>query len=137
KAKNLLARLEKLKDNHLLFLRNLAVAPTNNRAERLARCMKRKLRQSDGFRSEQNLEDYCIFTSYIENLRMESLEAEKREKEESENKSKEESKEENKDENKEENKQENKKEELNVYQHLIGVFKRRHMSEANSVKQPG
>ncbi|MDI9469199.1 MAG: hypothetical protein QM296_03240, partial [Bacillota bacterium] len=88
---------------------------------------------SDGFRSEQNLEDYCIFTSYIENLRMESLEAEKREKEESENKNKEESKEE----SKEENKQENKKKELNVYQHLIGVFKRRHMSEACRVKQPG
>lgn len=69
KAKNLLARLVKYKEAHLLFLHNRAVAPTNNRAERLARCIKRKLRQCDGFRSMKNLDDYCSCLSYIENLR--------------------------------------------------------------------
>jgi len=56
---NLYKRLEKYKDNHLLFLYDVRVPTNNNQSERLLRIIKRKQRQVMTFRSFDSLEHLC------------------------------------------------------------------------------
>lgn len=56
---NLYRRLEKYKDNHLLFLHNREVKPDNNLSERLLRVFKRKQKQVMTFRSYDSLGYFC------------------------------------------------------------------------------
>jgi hypothetical protein len=52
-------KLRKYRDNHLLFLHDIRVSPTNNLAERLLRVFKRKLAQVMTFRSFDGLDYLC------------------------------------------------------------------------------
>lgn len=56
---NLYKRLEKYKDNHLLFLHDTRVPTNNNLSERLARVFKRKQRQVMSFRSFDSMSYFC------------------------------------------------------------------------------
>jgi hypothetical protein len=56
---NLARKLHKYRDNHLLFLHDIRVAPTNNLAERLLRLLKRKQAQVMTFRSFAGLDYLC------------------------------------------------------------------------------
>ena len=62
---NLSQRMSKFAENHLLFLHNILVPTTNNLAERLLRCFKRKQKQAMSFRSDKNIEYLCslLYTS--------------------------------------------------------------------------
>lgn len=62
---NLYKRLEKYKDNHLLFLYDVRVPTNNNLSERLARAFKRKQRQVMSFRSFDSLSYLCNSMSMI------------------------------------------------------------------------
>ncbi len=62
---NLYKRLEKFKDNHLLFLYDARVPTNNNLSERLARAFKRKQRQVMSFRSFDSLGYLCSSMSMI------------------------------------------------------------------------
>jgi hypothetical protein len=56
---NLYKRLEKYKNNHLLFLNDVRVPANNNLSERLARALKRKQRQVMSFRSFNSMGYFC------------------------------------------------------------------------------
>jgi hypothetical protein len=56
---NLYKRLEKFKNNHLLFLHDVRVPTNNNLSERLARVFKRKQRQVMSFRSFDSMNYLC------------------------------------------------------------------------------
>ena len=56
---NLYKRLEKFKNNHLLFLHDARVPTNNNLSERLARAFKRKQRQVMSFRSFDSFDYLC------------------------------------------------------------------------------
>ena len=56
---NLCKRLKEYKDNHLLFLYDKNVEPTNNLSERLLRVFKRKQHQVMTFRSHEGLSFLC------------------------------------------------------------------------------
>ena len=56
---NLFLRMEKYKQNHLLFLHDFRVPATNNETERLLRNYKRKQAQAVTFRSFESIEDLC------------------------------------------------------------------------------
>ncbi len=58
-------RLEKHKDNYLLFIRNYDAPFTNNQAERDLRHCKTKQKVSGCFRSWQGVIDYCIIRSFL------------------------------------------------------------------------
>jgi len=62
---NLYKRLEKFKDNHLLFLHDIRVPTNNNLSERLARAFKRKQRQVMSFRSFDSMSYLCNSMSVI------------------------------------------------------------------------
>jgi hypothetical protein len=62
---NLYKRLEKFKDNHLLFLHDVRVPTNNNLSERLARAFKRKQRQVMAFRSFDSMSYLCNSMSMI------------------------------------------------------------------------
>ena len=66
---NLYKRLVKYKPNHLLFLYNKDVDPTNNLAERLLRIFKRKQQQVMAFRSWDGLDFLCNSLGVIATLR--------------------------------------------------------------------
>jgi hypothetical protein len=66
---NLYRRMEKYKDNHLLFLHDRRVPPTNNLAERLLRVIKRKYAQVMTFRSFDGLDYLCRSMGTIASLR--------------------------------------------------------------------
>ncbi len=66
---NLLRRLDKYKQNHVEFLYDLRVSPTNNLAERLARVFKRKQKQVCTFRSDGGLADHCSCLGHLTSLR--------------------------------------------------------------------
>jgi hypothetical protein len=61
--------MEKYKDNHLLFLHDRRVPPTNNLAERLLRVVKRKLAQVMTFRSFEGLDYLCRSLGMVATLR--------------------------------------------------------------------
>lgn len=56
---NLYKRLERFKDNHLLFLHDVKVPTNNNLSERLARAFKRKQKQAMTFRSFDSIGYLC------------------------------------------------------------------------------
>ena len=58
-------RLEKFKDNYLLFIRNYDAPFTNNQAERDLRHCKTKQKVSGCFRSWQGVSDYCKIRSLL------------------------------------------------------------------------
>lgn len=62
---NLSQRMSKFAENHLLFLHNILVPTTNNLAERLLRCFKRKQKQAMSFRSAKNIECLCDSMSVL------------------------------------------------------------------------
>jgi len=62
----LIKRLDKFKDNHLLFIKDFAVNFTNNTAERGLRQCKRKLATSFLFKNINTMKDYATIISYIE-----------------------------------------------------------------------
>ena len=68
KELNLIKRLDKYKDNHLLFIKDFKVPFTNNTAERGLRQTKRKLAVSFLFKNINTMQDYAKITSYTELL---------------------------------------------------------------------
>ena len=65
---NLFKKMGKYRENHLLFLHDIRVPPTNNLSERLLRIFKRKQRQVMTFRSWDALEDLCASLGMIASL---------------------------------------------------------------------
>jgi len=69
KGKNLLDRLSKYQEGHLLFLNNPNVPFTNNQAERDLRMIKVKEKISGCFASVKGSEIFCRLRSYISTLK--------------------------------------------------------------------
>ena len=63
---NLLERLERFKENHLLFAKDFSVEFTNNTSERGLRQIKRKLAVSFMFNNAVRMKDYASILSYLE-----------------------------------------------------------------------
>lgn len=63
---NLIERLEKFKDNHLMFARDFSVAFTNNTSEKGLRQVKRKIAVSFMFKNANRMKDYARILSYLE-----------------------------------------------------------------------
>lgn len=63
---NLIERLDKFKENHLLFAKNFSVEFTNNTAERGLRQVKRKFAVSFMFKNANRMKDYANILSYLE-----------------------------------------------------------------------
>ena len=66
---NLYLRMEQYRSNHLLFLHDMRVPPTNNEAERLLRIYKRKQRQAVSFRSFDSIDFLCQCMSMLVMMR--------------------------------------------------------------------
>lgn len=66
---NLYLRMEAYMSNHLLFLHDYRVPPTNNEAERLLRCYKRKQVQAMSFRSQESIDYLCQCMSMLVMMR--------------------------------------------------------------------
>lgn len=66
---SLLNRLEKYKNNHLLFIHKKNVDFTNNRSERDLRKFKNKQKMSGGFRNEKGCELFCNIMTVIETFK--------------------------------------------------------------------
>lgn len=69
KGYNLFKRMSEEKEDYVLFLHDISVEPTNNRAERLARQFKRKNHQVMTFRSDRGISKYCDGLSLIQSIR--------------------------------------------------------------------
>lgn len=63
---NLIERLEKFKENHLMFAYDFSVDFTNNTSERGLRQVKRKLAVSFMFKNANRMKDYATIISYLE-----------------------------------------------------------------------
>ena len=63
---SLIKRLDKFKENHLLYAYDFTVAFTNNTSERGLRQVKRKLAVSFNFKNINRMKDYAIILSYLE-----------------------------------------------------------------------
>ena len=63
--RRMVARLEKHKDNYMLFMRNYKAPFTNNQAERDLRHCKTRQKVSGCFRSWQGVLDYCKIRSFL------------------------------------------------------------------------
>lgn len=66
---NLYKRMSTRKEDHVLFLHDLSVDPTNNLAERNGRKFKRKAAQVMGFRSMEGVTYFCDGLSVIQTLK--------------------------------------------------------------------
>ena len=66
---NLFKRMSENKEDYVLFLHDITVDPTNNRAEQLARQYKRKNHQVITFRSTTGNSYYCDGLTQLQNLR--------------------------------------------------------------------
>lgn len=66
---NLFVRMKEYMSNHLLFLHDCRVPPTNNEAERLLRSYKRKQQQAVSFRSFESIEALCQCMSMLVMMR--------------------------------------------------------------------
>lgn len=71
--KALLNRLEKYRENHLLFLRDFSVPFENNISERDLRKCKSRQKMSGGFRKQSGIEMYCAIMSIIETCKKRGL----------------------------------------------------------------
>ena len=65
----LLRRLEKYRDNHLLFLTDFRVSFDDNMSERDLRKCKNRQKMSGGFRTKAGIEMYCRILSVIETIK--------------------------------------------------------------------
>ena len=65
----LLKRLEKYKENHLLFLRDFQVHYSNNMSEKDLRVCKGREKMAGGFRTEGGLRIYCNIMSFIKTIK--------------------------------------------------------------------
>lgn len=63
---NLLERLDKYKENHLMFAKDFKIAFTNNTSERGLRQVKRKIAVSFMFKNANRMKDYATILSYLE-----------------------------------------------------------------------
>lgn len=63
---NLIERLDRFKENHLLFAYDFSVSFTNNTSERGLRQVKRKLAVSFMFKNANRMKDYADIVSYLE-----------------------------------------------------------------------
>ena len=63
---NLIERLDKFKENHLMFANDFSVEFTNNTSERGLRQIKRKLAVSFMFKNANRMKDYANIISYLE-----------------------------------------------------------------------
>ena len=68
----LLTRLERYRDNHLLFMKNFEVAFTNNMSERDLRKCKNRQKVSGGFRNMEGCEMFANILSIIETAKRQS-----------------------------------------------------------------
>lgn len=66
---NLYQRMQRDKEDYLLFLTDMDIAPTNNLAERYARKFKRKAAQMMCFRSQAGVDECCDGLSILESLK--------------------------------------------------------------------
>lgn len=66
---NLFARMDKYKENHLLFLHDPRVPSTNNESERRLRSYKRKQKQAISFRSFESIDYLCQCMSMLVEMR--------------------------------------------------------------------
>jgi hypothetical protein len=67
-------RLKEFKCNHLAFTHDLSIPFDNNRSERDLRCVKKKTKQTGGFRSTQNGEAlYCDYLSITQTARLREI----------------------------------------------------------------
>ena len=71
--KTLLNRLEKYKENHLLFLRDFEVHYSNNMSEKDLRICKNRQKMAGGFRTDDGREMYCRIMSVIETVKRRGL----------------------------------------------------------------
>ena len=69
----LLNRLEKYKENHLLFMYDFRVDWCNNLSERDLRKAKRHTAVTGGFRSDNGIQYYCNSLSVIESMKKEGM----------------------------------------------------------------
>lgn len=65
----LLNRLEKYRENHLLFIKRSEVPFDNNISERDLRKVKNRQKMAGGFRKKQGQEMYCRILSIVETLK--------------------------------------------------------------------
>ena len=65
----LLNRLEKYRENHLLFLKQFEVPFDNNMSERNLRKVKNRQKMAGGFRKEKGQKMYCRIMSIVETLK--------------------------------------------------------------------
>ena len=66
---NLFKKMRNYRDNHLLFLHDIRIPPTNNLSERLLRILKRKQAQAMTFRSPEGLDYLCQCMGTVASLR--------------------------------------------------------------------
>lgn len=71
--KRLLNRLEKYKENHLLFLRDFRVHYSNNMSEKDLRICKNRQKMAGGFRTAEGREMYCQIMSVIGTVKRRGL----------------------------------------------------------------
>lgn len=71
--KALLNRLEKYKENHLLFLHDFAVPYSNNMSEKDLRMCKNRQKMAGGFRTEKGRQMYCDIMSFVETIKRKKL----------------------------------------------------------------
>ena len=71
--RTLLRRLEKYKENHLLFLHDFAVPFENNLSERDLRKCKNRQKMSGGFRKVSGIEMYCAILSIVETCKRKGI----------------------------------------------------------------
>ena len=71
--KALLKRMEKYRENHLLFLHDFTVPFDNNMSERDLRKAKNREKMAGGFRKESGNEMYCAILTVIETLKRRNM----------------------------------------------------------------
>lgn len=69
---SLIRRMEKHKENHLMFIYDFNIDYSNNVSERDLRKCKNRQKMSGGFRSENGCKMYCIILSIIETAKRRS-----------------------------------------------------------------